>query len=55
MPLSGAIDFLSKTSEGIKNVVSSGDKEVPKIRIVRPFYGIIQQVKTYDDFHAYIV
>lgn len=55
MPLSGAIDFLSKTSEGIKNLVSSGDKEVAKFRIVRPFYGINQQIKIYDDFHAYIV
>lgn len=55
MPISGALDFFSKTSEGIKNLVSSSDKEVSKIRIVRPFYGIEQKLKVYDEFHAYIV
>lgn len=55
MPVSGAIDMMSKTSEGIKNSVGSDDKEIAKIRIVRPFYGLIQQLKIYDEFHAYIV
>lgn len=54
MPLSGTLDFLSKTSEGIKNMVSSNDREVSKIRILRPFYGKSQSIKIYDDFHAYI-
>jgi hypothetical protein len=52
MPMSGTIDFFSKTSEGIKNWVSSGDKEVEKIRFVRPFYGLNQQLKVYDFIHA---
>ena len=55
MPVSGTLDFFSKTSEGIKNHVSSGAREVPKIRIVRPFYGHNQQLRVYDEFHAYIV
>jgi vacuolar protein sorting-associated protein 13A/C len=38
-PISGALDFFSKTSEGIKNTASSQDKEVTKIRTMRPFYG----------------
>ena len=54
MPISGAIDFFSKTSEGIKNSVNSGDKIVNKIRTYRPFYGFNQQIKVYDSFHAII-
>lgn len=38
-PLSGALDFFSKTSEGIKNTASKGEKKVNKIRLLRPFYG----------------
>jgi vacuolar protein sorting-associated protein 13A/C len=38
-PLSGALDFISKTSEGIKNTASSSDKQITKIRTMRPFYG----------------
>jgi vacuolar protein sorting-associated protein 13A/C len=39
-PVSGALDFFSKTSEGIKNTVSmDSDEKVTKIRIMRPFYG----------------
>ena len=54
-PLSGALDFFSKTSEGIKNLVSTTDKEVPKIRTLRPFYGKNQIIKNYSEFHAYIM
>jgi len=53
-PLSGALDFFSKTSEGIKNTASKGEKKVNKIRLLRPFYGRKQMIKTYDDLHAYI-
>ena len=38
-PISGALDFFSKTSEGIKNTAGSNEKEVSKIRMMRPFYG----------------
>jgi vacuolar protein sorting-associated protein 13A/C len=47
-PLSGALDFFSKTSEGIKNTASSGEVVVSKIRIIRPFYGKLQLIKSYD-------
>ena len=53
-PISGALDFFSKTSEGIKNSASSDDKIVNKIRIMRPFYGKQELIKVYDDFHAYV-
>ncbi|CDW82625.1 ph domain containing protein [Stylonychia lemnae] len=54
-PISGALDFFSKTSEGIKNTASSNDKQVTKIRSMRPFYGKQQLIKVYDEFHAYVV
>lgn len=37
-PLSGALDFFSKTSEGIKNSTISKEKQINKIRTMRPFY-----------------
>ena len=54
-PLSGALDFFSKTSEGIKNTASTADKQVTKIRTMRPFYGRLQLIKAFDEFHAYVV
>lgn len=54
-PLSGALDFFSKTSEGIKNTASPKDKQIAKIRTMRPFYGKLQLIKTYDEFHAFVV
>lgn len=54
-PISGTLDFFSKTSEGIKNTASFDEKKVNKIRIVRPFYGKIQLIKIYDVFHAVVV
>jgi vacuolar protein sorting-associated protein 13A/C len=39
-PVSGAFDLVSKTSEGIKNNVSTTkEKKVKRIRRMRPFYG----------------
>mmetsp|Transcript_45933 Transcript_45933/g.33685 ORF Transcript_45933/g.33685 Transcript_45933/m.33685 type:complete len:308 (-) Transcript_45933:342-1265(-) len=55
-PISGTIDLISKTSEGIKNTASFGpDIKVAKIRILRPFYGRHQILKSYDHFHAIIL
>lgn len=54
-PLSGTLDLFSKTSEGFKNMVSSSDREVKKIRIHRPFYGKNQSLRAYDENHAYLV
>lgn len=54
-PISGALDFFSKTSEGIKNTTKTVDKEVEKVRALRPFYGKKQQIKNYDKIHALII
>ncbi len=55
MPVSGAIDLVSKTSEGFKNMISSDERQVSKVRIMRPFYGDNQSIKIYYGFHAYII
>ncbi len=54
-PLSGTLDLVSKTADGFKNLVSSSDREVKKIRIVRPFYGKNQSLRAYDAIHSYLV
>jgi hypothetical protein len=54
-PISGTLDFFSKTSEGIKNTAAASEKQVTKIRFMRPFYGKVQLIKSYDEFHAYII
>jgi vacuolar protein sorting-associated protein 13A/C len=38
-PVSGTLDFVSKTTEGIKNNVSQKVKKAKRIRMIRPFYG----------------
>ena len=38
-PISGALDFFSKTSEGIKNTAGPKEQKVTKTRTMRPFYG----------------
>jgi len=38
-PISGTLDFFSKTSEGIKNTAATTQKQILKIRVMRPFYG----------------
>jgi hypothetical protein len=55
-PVSGALDLVSKTTEGIKNNVSqSKEKKVKRIRFIRPFYGGFQLIKRYNDFHAEVL
>jgi len=54
-PASGALDFVSKTTEGIKNNVSTKEKKVKRIRNIRPFYGHMQLIKGYNQLHAEIV
>jgi len=51
-PVSGALDFFSKTSEGIKNNAGPQQKKVKKIRIMRPFYGKQQLIRAYSPLHA---
>ena len=55
-PVSGALDLLSKTSEGIKNNVNSAkEKKVKRIRYIRPFYGKMQLIKGYNDLHSQVL
>jgi vacuolar protein sorting-associated protein 13A/C len=55
-PVSGALDFFSKTTEGIKNNVSmQKEKKVKRIRMIRPFYGRMQLIKGYNEFHAEVI
>ena len=53
-PISGTLDFFSKTSEGIKNTAGPTELKVSKIRILRPFYGKQQLIKCYEYTHALI-
>lgn len=54
-PISGALDFFSKTSEGIKNTAGPQQKKVKKIRVMRPFYGKLQLIKIYNQLHAEVL
>jgi len=38
-PISGTLDLISKTTEGIKNTAGPKIKKPKKIRNMRPFYG----------------
>ena len=46
-PISGVFDFVSKTTEGIKNGVND-DKLINRLREPRVFYGIFKTIKEYN-------
>ena len=52
-PVSGVFDFLSKTTEGIKNGVND-DKTIHRIREPRAFYGIFKIIKEYNYNDAFV-
>jgi vacuolar protein sorting-associated protein 13A/C len=52
-PISGVFDFVSKTTEGIKNGVNE-DKTFHRIREPRAFYGIFKIIKEYNYKDAYV-
>jgi len=55
-PVSGALDLISKTTEGIKNNVNTSlEKKVKRIRYIRPFYGSNQLIKRYNEFHSEVL
>ena len=55
-PVSGALDLVSKTTEGIKNNVNTiKEKKVKRIRYIRPFYGSMQLIKGYNNFHSEVL
>ena len=52
-PISGVFDFVSKTTEGIKNGVYD-DRIINRIREPRVFYGILKVIKEYNYNDAYV-
>ena len=52
-PISGVFDFVSKTTEGIKNGVND-DRIINRIREPRVFYGIFKVIKEYRYKDAYL-
>ena len=57
-PVSGTLDFLSKTADGIKNTPKAIiNDDVPKehwVRLPRVFYTNEQIIRQFDDMHAFI-
>ena len=54
-PISGTLDFLSLTTEGIKNT-SKADEDLmqdKRLRLPRPFYESERIIRNYDEFHAF--
>ena len=52
-PISGVFDFVSKTTEGIKNGVND-DRIINRIREPRVFYGMLKVIKEYNLHDAYV-
>ena len=52
-PISGVFDFVSKTTEGIKNGVND-DRIINRLREPRAFYGIFKTIKEYKYNDAYV-
>ena len=55
-PISGGLDLISKTAEGIKNTVKIFEAQVftDRIRLPRTFYGYEELIKIYNEQDAYI-
>ena len=47
-PVSGVVDFFSKTATGIKNNMTFYDEEILQLRYPRPFYGKFKNIKAYN-------
>uniref|UniRef100_A0A7S3N7J5 Vacuolar protein sorting-associated protein 13 DH-like domain-containing protein n=1 Tax=Euplotes harpa TaxID=151035 RepID=A0A7S3N7J5_9SPIT len=56
-PISGAMDFISKTSEGIKNNTMTQEEgrnmKIERIRLPRVFYAREKIFRVFDELHAY--
>ena len=52
-PISGVFDFVSKTTEGIKNGVND-DRILNRVREPRVFYGMLKVIKEYNYNDAYV-
>lgn len=53
-PMSGALDLISLTSEGIKNTTKDDEELMSdkRLRMPRPFYEVERTIREYDEFHA---
>ena len=47
-PVSGVVDLISKTTDGIKNTWNYHDKQIFQQRYPRPFYGKFKYIKNYN-------
>ena len=47
-PVSGVVDFFSKTATGIKNNMTFSDEEIVQLRYPRPFYGKFKNIRAYN-------
>ena len=56
-PISGTLDLASKTAEGMKNTIRRFDVNTNKerVRLPRPFYGLQQKIKKFDNRDALLV
>jgi len=56
-PISGALDLVAKTSEGVKNTCRIFERKQKKgrIRMPRTFYGIQRKIKNFNEDDAFIV
>jgi len=56
-PVSGGLDLVSKTTEGIKNTVKIFEAQLKKDRrrLPRTFYNMDEQIKVYNPLDAYII
>lgn len=56
-PISGALDLVAKTSEGVKNTCRIFEQKQIKgrIRMPRTFYGIQRKIKNFNEDDAFIV
>lgn len=55
--MSGGLDLISKSAEGIKNTVKIFEAQLVKDRrrLPRTFYGYEEQIKPYNDMDSYII
>ena len=53
-PVSGILDMVSKTTEGLKNMLNK-DEEIKQKRIPRAMYGKLQFIRTYNEFDALVL
>lgn len=56
-PISGALDLVAKTSEGVKNTcrIFEQNQKKGRIRMPRTFYGIQRKIKNFNEDDAFIV